>query len=200
MEYTLTRPISPTIPELLAVFCRNLRNGKDVGVSMSDYIHKAQLENAIAETIQNNLDEDKHEQKRDQNEILLKSLAHKQGRGQEPEQEQGMDQELKQEPVPESEQEYRRKRERKVERKRQRRGRSTSKHEEEHIFPEQQPPQDKNALPSPRSPAKTPEEDPFYYAKDVSCPTPWKNHLNGVLPNWLSYMNDNDLLGECNGK
>ncbi|KAF9304570.1 hypothetical protein BGZ74_001232 [Mortierella antarctica] len=181
------------------IFCRNLRNGKDVGVSMSDYIHRAHPRNAIPDAIQGTWDEDEHD--RHQNEIKLESLAYKQGQEQEPEQEQ--EQEQEQDPVIklESEQEYRRNRERKSERTRERKHRFKSENNEEHA-PEQQPPQDSNSLPSPRSPTKTPQpsqEDPLIYAKDVSCPTPWKSHMENILPNWLSYMNDNDLLANVKG-
>ncbi|KAG0025680.1 hypothetical protein BGZ81_006982 [Podila clonocystis] len=163
-------------------------NGKDVGVSMSDYIHRAHPGCAIPDSIQDSKDEDEH--KCDHEKNTLESLAHKQDQGQE------------QEPKLESEQEYRHKRERKGGRNRERKRRFKSDHEEEHTLPEQQPLQNSHSLPSPRSPTKTPQPSqvgPFYYAKDVSCPTPWKNHLDDILPNWLSYMNDNDLLANVKG-
>ncbi|KAG0091212.1 hypothetical protein BGZ92_001237 [Podila epicladia] len=155
----------------------------------------------IPDAIQDTWDEDENE--RHQNEINLESLTYKQGQEQEQEQELEEEQEQEQEPEPkpESEQEYGRNRERKNERKRERKHKVKSEHREEHV-PEQQPPQDSYTLPSPRSPTKTPQprpEDPFFYAKDVSCPTPWKSHMENIIPNWLSYMNDNDLLANVKG-
>ncbi|KAI9237612.1 MAG: hypothetical protein BYD32DRAFT_415844 [Podila humilis] len=180
--------------------CRNLRSASDVAMSMNDYIRKFHPESAEVEN------EDGHE--RDLIEIKLE----KQADTLEQDQEQKRELELE----PESEQERESKRERKskreLERKHEHRSRNKSEHEEEHeeeeahVFKEQ-PPQDiYPTLPSPRSPAKTPqtpqttqEPDPLYYAKDVTCPGPWRAYLEDTLPSWLAYMSDNDLLANVTG-
>lgn len=149
-------------------------------MSMNDYIRKVHPKSAEVEH------EDEHE--RDQTEMKLETQTHTQ------------------ELEPESEQEHESKRERKREQelglKREHRSRIKSEHEEEeHVFQEQSPQDNYPTLPSPRSPAKTPqttqEPDPLYYAKDVTCPGPWRAYLDDTLPSWLAYMSDNDLLGKC---
>lgn len=173
-------------------------------MSMNDYIRKFHPESAEVE----HEVEHEDEYERDQIEIKLE----KQADTQEQEQEQWRGLELE----PESEQERESKRERKVKRefepKHEHRSRNSSEceeeHEEEHeeekehVFKEQPPQDSYPTLPSPRSPAKTPqatqEPEPLYYAKDVTCPGPWRAYLDDTLPSWLAYMSDNDLLCKYN--
>ncbi|KAG0343437.1 hypothetical protein BG004_005312 [Podila humilis] len=47
---------------------------------------------------------------------------------------------------------------------------------------------------SPPTIQNVPESSPLLYAKDVTCPSPWRTYLETFLPSWMTHLGENDLV------